>query len=100
MNYHETWTAMNDLQESFNKISTIEFLCDELQRAVDSGDQQKIVDITHTMTAFLPVYTDYFEKKFDIAWKTTVTPVFMSVKENNNTVEKYEEVCKYFDSKC
>jgi len=67
MNYNRVWNVMNDVQESFLNINTLEFMCDELQRAVDSGDQQKIVDISHAMTAFLPVYTDSFDRKFNTA---------------------------------
>jgi hypothetical protein len=72
MNYNETWKAMNDLEDSFNKISTVDFLSEKLNDAVNSGNQQDVVDISHALLAFLPVYQKDFDEKFQIAWKKTV----------------------------
>lgn len=72
MNYNETWNAMNDLEDSFNKISTVDFLSRKLSDAVNSGNQQDVVDISHALLAFLPVYQKDFDEKFQIAWKKTV----------------------------
>lgn len=98
MNYDRVWTVMNDLQESFLNINTLEFMCDELQHAVECGDHAKIIDITHAMVAFLPVYTDSFDEKFDTAWKEVVTPLFLNVKDSDKRDVKYEDVCKYFNN--
>lgn len=98
MNYNRVWNVMNDVQESFLNINTLEFMCDELQRAVDSGDQQKIVDISHAMTAFLPVYADSFDRKFNTAWNEVVTPLYLNVKDSDKRDVKYEDVCKYFNN--
>lgn len=67
-----TWTAMNDLQESFNNITTFDFMLEELQRAVDTNDTQKIVDTTAALNAFYPVYTSNFDRKFKEAWDVVV----------------------------
>jgi|DEB0MinimDraft_6_1074348.scaffolds.fasta_scaffold25173_2 hypothetical protein len=72
MNYNETWKVMNDLEDSFNKISTVDFLSEKLNDAVNSGNQQDVVDISHALLAFLPVYQKDFDEKFQIAWKKTV----------------------------
>ena len=72
MNYNETWKVMNDLEDSFNKISTVDFLSEKLSDAVNSGNQQDVVDISHVLLAFLPVYQKDFDEKFQIAWKKTV----------------------------
>jgi len=64
----KTWTVMNDLQESFNNITTFSFMLDKLQEAVDANDTQQIVDITAALNAFYPVYCDNWDKKFKIAW--------------------------------
>jgi hypothetical protein len=68
----KTWTVMNDLQESFNQITHFDFLIDQLQEAVNSGEVQRIVDITAALTAFYPIYTDNFDKKFKKAWDEVV----------------------------
>jgi len=72
MNYNETWKVMNDLEDSFNKISTVDFLSEKLNDAVNSGNQQDVVDISHALLAFLPVYQKDFDEKFQVAWKKTV----------------------------
>jgi len=63
---------MNELEESFNQITYLEFLIDQLQEAVDSGETQDIVDITAALTAFYPVYTRNFDMKFKKAWNEVV----------------------------
>jgi hypothetical protein len=68
----KTWTVMNDLQESFNNITTFDFMLTKLQEAVDANDTQKIVDITAALNAFYPVYVSDFDKKFSIAWNVVV----------------------------
>ena len=64
----KTWKVMNDLQESFNNITTFSFLLDKLQEAVDADDKLQIVDITAALNAYYPVYTADFDKKFQTAW--------------------------------
>ena len=68
----ETWTVMNNLEQSFSRISTIEFMLDELQEAVDEQNQMKIVDICYALKSFLPVYTENWDKNFKNAWKEVV----------------------------
>ena len=68
----KTWTVMNDLQESFNNITTFDFMLEELQQAVDANDTQKIVDTTAALNAFYPVYTSNFDRKFKEAWNFVV----------------------------
>ena len=59
---------MNDLEEAFNKITTFDFLLDQLQEAVDAGEKQKIVDITLALNAFYHPYCDNWDDKFKKAW--------------------------------
>ena len=67
-----TWQVMNDLQESFNNITTFDFMLEELQQAVDANDAQKIVDTIAALNAFYPVYTSNFDRKFKEAWNVVV----------------------------
>ncbi len=75
-NYDKIWTVMNDVEESFSRISTIDFLTDKLIEAVDSDNRQDVVDITHALLAFIPVYTKDFDRKFKKCWEEVVTPEF------------------------
>ena len=63
---------MNDLEEAFNKITTFDFLLDQLQEAVDAGEKQKIVDITLALNAFYHPYCDNWDDKFKKAWDCVV----------------------------
>ena len=69
---NETWNVMNDLEDAFSNISTFNFMLEELQDAVDNGRTDEIVDITHALNAFVPVYTDNWDRKFKVAWEHVV----------------------------
>ena len=72
MTDNETWTVMNDLQASFDQITTFSFLLDQLQEAVDAGDSQRIVDTTAALNAFYPPYCNNWDDKFKKAWDVVV----------------------------
>ena len=69
---NETWKVMNDLEDAFSNIATFNFMLEELQEAVDNGRTDEIVDITHALNAFVPVYTDNWDRKFKVAWEHVV----------------------------
>jgi len=73
--YNKTWEVMNDLEESFNRIITLDGMLDDLNDAVNCGDQDAIVDLSAAMTAFMPVYIRQYEKASRRAWNNTVTEV-------------------------
>jgi len=73
--YNKTWEVMNDLEESFNRIITLTGMIDDLNDAVNCGDQDAIVDLSAAMTAFMPVYIRQYEKASRRAWNNTVTEV-------------------------
>ena len=68
----DNWKVMNDLEDSFSNIATFNFMLEELQDAVDHGRTDIIVDITHALNAFMPVYTDNWDRKFKVAWEHVV----------------------------
>ena len=69
---NETWNVMNDLEDAFSNISTFNFMLEELQDAVDHGRIDEITDLTHALNAFMPVYTDNWDRKFKVAWEHVV----------------------------
>jgi len=73
--YNKTWEVMNDLEESFNRIITLDGMIDDLNDAVNCGDQDAIVDLSAAMTAYMPVYIRQYEKASQRAWNNTVTEV-------------------------
>ena len=66
---------MNDLNDAFNQIMGLEFLLEQLQEAVDSGEGQRVVDASLAANAFIAVYTQNWDKKFTEAWTHVVKPV-------------------------
>ena len=69
---NETWNVMNDVEVAFAEITTFNFMLEQLQDAVDNGRTDEIVDITHALNAFVPVYTDNWDRKFKVAWEYVV----------------------------
>ena len=69
---NETWNVMNDVEVAFAEITTFNFMLEQLQDAVDNGRTAEIVDITHALNAFVPVYTDNWDRKFKVAWEHVV----------------------------
>jgi hypothetical protein len=64
----DDWTRLNDVQEAFNQITTFAFLLEQLQDAVDDQEMDKIVDLTHALNAFYPVFADNWDTAFSKAW--------------------------------
>ena len=70
MNKH--WHVMNQLDESFSNINSISFMLEELTEAMDNNRMNQAHDIAHALNAFLPVYTDNWDRKFKEAWNDVV----------------------------
>ena len=96
MNYDTIWEVMNEVEEAFSQVKTIEFLTDEIQRAVDVGDIDSINNGAHALIAFVPSYQRNFDEKFATAWKEVVTPLHRNVKKDVITGLDYAEVVKYY----
>ena len=90
MNYDETWEAMSNLEESFNRIVALETMLVDLKKAVDENDQQEIKDITDACVAFMPVYVKQYSKASVRAWNKTVRAI---TRERNDRLD-YEEIKK------
>ena len=91
IDYQKTWEVMNGLEEAFNKIATVEFMVDELNEAVSRNDTQQIVDISHALMAYLPVYLSHYEKASRRAWNNTVVKVAESDVPYRNDTESGNE---------
>ena len=73
--YQKTWEVMNQLEEAFNKIAAVEFMVEELNDAVNQNETDRIVDISHALLSYLPVYISHYEKSSRRAWNNTVLKV-------------------------
>ena len=91
---------MNSLEESFNRIKALEDMVEDLNEAVNKGDQESIVELSQAISAYLPVYVRQYEAASQRAWNNTVLEVrkidnpYSSVKDSKVKLEetlKYEE---------
>ncbi len=69
---NDTWKVMNDLEVAFSEITTFNFMLEQLQDAVDNSRTNEIVDLTLALNAFMPVYTDNWDRKYKVAWDHVV----------------------------
>ena len=69
---NDTWKVMNDLEVAFSEITTFSFMLEQLQEAVDNSRTEEIVNLTHALNAFMPVYTDNWDRKFRDTWDHVV----------------------------
>ena len=69
---NENWTVMQAVDDAFTKISTIDFLLEQLQEAADVSGNLEVVDISMALNSYLPVFTRHFDEKFKQAWNQTV----------------------------
>ena len=63
---------MQAVDDAFTKISTIDFLLEQLQEAADVSGNLEVVDISMALNSYLPVFTRHFDEKFKQAWNQTV----------------------------
>ena len=68
----KTWDVMNQLEEAFSNINSISFMLEELTEAMDNNRTDQAHDIAHALNAFLPVFTDNWDRKFKQAWNYVV----------------------------
>jgi hypothetical protein len=68
------WKVMQDLEDAFNNVVTIDFIAKQLQEAVDSNDTRRIADVSKALSSFLPLYTKNWDDKFLKAWEVVVKP--------------------------
>ena len=101
MNYNKTWEVMNNLEEAFNKISTVEFMAEELINAVNKDDMNHVNNIANALLAYLPVYTENYDRASKRAWNNTVSEVAKidnPYKTSKTAGVSYEDVVKYLET--
>lgn len=101
MNYNKTWEVMNNLEEAFNKISTVEFMAEELINAVNRDDMNHVNNIANALLAYLPVYTENYDRASKRAWNNTVSEVAKidnPYKTSKTAGVSYEDVVKYLET--
>ena len=92
---------MNNLEEAFNKISTVEFMAEELINAVNKDDMNHVNNIANALLAYLPVYTENYDRASKRAWNNTVGEVAKldnPYKTSRTAGVSYQDVVKYLET--
>ena len=71
----KVWKAMNDLSMVTSKVCSAREIIEAAVLALEAHQQDKAEHLMEAANQFLGYYLEEFDKKFDIAWKQTVTPV-------------------------
>jgi len=105
MDYQKTWEVMNDLEESFNRIVTIETLVSDLEAASNREDLEEIQNISKALSSYLPTYISHYDKASKRAWNNTVlkvaekdVPYRAQRSPSLHQSDLYSEVVKYYES--
>lgn len=104
MDYQKTWEVMNDLEESFNRIITIETLVNDLESASNRGDLEEVKTISKALSSYLPTYINQYDKASKRAWNNTVlkaaekdVPYRAQRSPSLQQSDLYSEVVKYYE---
>ena len=92
---------MNNLEEAFNKITTVEFMAEELIEAVNKDDMVHVNNIANALISYLPVYTENYDRASKRAWNNTVKEVAKTdnpYKSSNTPSVTYQDVIQYLES--
>ena len=104
MDYQKTWEVMQGLEDSFNRITVIETLTNDLEVASNNNDFEEVKVLIKALSHYLPTFVSHYDKASKKAWNNTVVIVADSdVPYRNKSVdddshELYEEVVKYYES--
>lgn len=88
MDRNETWEAMSNLEDAFNRIITIETLVNDLESATNAEDLEEIRVLTKALVNYLPTYISNYDKASKRAWNKTVR----KIQEERNNNLNYEEI--------
>ena len=90
MDYDTTWGVMSDLEDSFNRIKTVEDLVRDLQEAVSSNNMEDVRMVSSALSSYLPNFISQYDKASKRAWNKTVR----ELKREFNDSLNYDEIKK------
>ena len=66
------WKVMQQLEDTFNQITTLEFLVTELNEALNNKRTDEAIAAAHALECFLPVFASTYDRDFKAAWDQVV----------------------------
>ena len=104
MDYQKTWEVMQGLEDSFNRITVIETLTNDLEVASNNNDFEEVKVLIKALSHYLPTFVSHYDKASKKAWNNTVVKVaeddvpYRNKSVDDDSHELYEEVVKYYES--
>lgn len=88
ISYNKTWEVMQSLEDSFNRIVSMEQMVNDLQEAHSNNDEEAVAELINALKSYMPVYVRQYERASQRAWNNTVG----EVRKIDNPYHNYEEV--------
>lgn len=98
MDYQKTWEVMQALEDSFNRITVIETLTNDLETASNKNDFEEVKVIIKALANYLPTFVSHYDKASKKAWNNTVVKVAEDDVPYRAKKDLYDEVVKYYES--
>ena len=62
MDYQKTWEVMNSLEQSFNRVTTIGELIDDLSESLEREDLTDSRMILNALKAYYPAFLEQYDR--------------------------------------
>ena len=92
LNSEKVWEVMNDLESSFNEITTLSGLIEFIEESLQSNNTQQAKEGVEAMKSFMKVYLAKYDKASRRAWNNTVT----KLREHQHSYD-YEEISDFLN---
>jgi len=105
MDYQKTWEVMNSLEQSFNRVTTIGDLIDDLSESLEREDLTDSRMILNALKAYYPAFMEQYDRASKRAWNNTVVQLSRELNEEARLEESpnieypsmsYEEIERFF----
>jgi len=91
LNYQKVWETMNELEMVTSKICSAREIIDVAAEAAQNHDYNRAETMASAAYEFLGYYLEEFDKKFQDAWRETVTALKQEENDAYDAVMKEKE---------
>ena len=81
MDYQKTWEVMNSLEQSFNRVTTIGDLINDLSESLEREDLTDSRMILNALKAYYPAFLEQYDRTSKRAWNNTVVQLSKDLNE-------------------
>ena len=100
LDYQKVWEVMNELEEKFNNITTVQGLVEFIDEAVEKNNQDEIRSGVDALKSYMKVFVSEYDTASKREWNNTVVALKQHPHESDYSYEikkpTYEEVEEFF----